>query len=37
VEMQEGYPELSLIGTEKAGLEGFEPPTHGPGNRCSIP
>lgn len=20
-----------------AGLEGFEPPTRGPGNRCSIP
>ena len=28
---------LQLTGIQEAGLEGFEPPTHGPGNRCSIP
>ena len=25
---------LQLTGIQEAGLEGFEPPTHGPGNRC---
>ena len=26
-------PTSQLAGTKRAGLEGFEPPTHGPGNR----
>ena len=34
---KEDQPRFRLASTKRAGLEGFEPPTHGTGNRCSIP